>query len=68
MKIFIGRSSQGVEALWHDPAETIAIVKSTHTPPRYIVFTRPARGMQWLKDEDFTSYGAAETHAKKQVR
>lgn len=65
MKVQIGRSSEGVDALWHNRAETVAVVKSFHTPPRYVVFTRPAKGMQWLKDEDFPSYGAAEDHARK---
>lgn len=66
--VYLPRSSEGVEALWNDPAETVAVVKSFHDPPRYVVFTRPAKGMQWLKDDDFSSYGAAERHAKKRSR
>lgn len=60
----IGRSGEGAEAIYSDPDETVAVVKSFHTPPRFVVFTRPAKGMQWLKDSDFTSYGAAERRAK----
>ena len=61
----IGRSDEPVEAAWHNPDETVAVVRSFHTPPRFVVFTRPARGMQWLKDDDFSSFGAAERHAKR---
>lgn len=65
MRIHVGRGGASVGTLWNDPDETVAVVKSFHDPPRYIVFARPARGMQWLKDDDFDSYGGAEDHARK---
>lgn len=65
MIVRIGRNQEGAEAVWHNAAETVSVVKSFHDPPRYVVFTRPYKGDQWLKDDDFASYGIAEKHAKR---
>lgn len=62
IKVWAGRGAD-VDSVWHNANKTIAIVKSVHTPPRFVVFTRPAKGMQFLRADDATTLAGAKKKA-----
>lgn len=67
--VHIGRSGQPVETEWNNSDETVAIVRSFHQPPKFVIFDRPARGMQWLKangPNDFDNLNEAIRHVSAQ--
>lgn len=61
--IYIGRSNNPVEVLYMSPDNKFAVVKSFHTPPKFIVFSSGYGG--WIKEAEFTGIKAAVKHAKK---
>ena len=61
IKIWFGRGhNDEVDSVWHNEDETIAIAgPSLHNPPRFVIFTRPSKGMQFLSVGHAASLAAA---------
>ena len=65
IKIWYGRGD-AVDSTWHNDNETVAIAgPSLHNPPRFVIFTRPSKGMQFLPAGHAPSLAGAKRKADK---
>lgn len=65
IKIWYGRGD-AVDSTWHNDNETVAIAgPSLHNPPRFVIFTRPSKGMQFLPAGHAPSLVSAKRKADK---
>lgn len=62
VRVSVGRGSS-VPSVWASRDGRTAVVRSFHTPPRFVVFTSGAGG--WLKHDDFPTLKAAIREARR---